>query len=408
MSSAEEPDPTERVLLAAGASSYDSAHYLPLREVPRALRDVVGALKEFGFATVAQPPGYYLDQPVARLRAALRAAAAAPVVVVYYTGHGHVLEGDTFYLVSKESQVTDLADSGLPARDLLIRFIRRSEDGEPRTDQPEVLVILDCCFSGTAGKMMLDDSLRMIGNQNVWVIASTGPAGYAQQGVFAEAFCNALRQPATGPSQRFVSLDGVVQAVNDACARAESGQKALLFPPGGSLAGIPSFFRNPLHRPGLAGLTVADQHWLSRVRGGPEDSTTGFYLSGMTGRLRAAEDLAAWMAGPELSGLAAVTGSPGTGKSALLSVPVLLAEPSWRAELLRAARCRFDHPKGGIPRLAPFPGNVDPCARPERRPGCRSHRRRAGPDGPHCRRAARRPGQHSAARPPRSPRRCGR
>ena len=41
--------------------------------------------------------------------------------------------------------------------------------------------------------------------------------------------------------------------------------------------------------------------------------------------MRAAEDLAAWMRGPDRDGLAVVTGSPGSGKSAMLALPVLLA-----------------------------------------------------------------------------------
>ena len=86
-------------------------------------------------------------------------------------------------------------------------------------------------------------------------------------------------------------------------------------------------------------MTVADQqHWLSRVRGGPRESTTGFYLAGQTGRIRAAEDLIGWMTGSGRGGLAVVTGSPGTGKSTLLALPVLLAQPDRRADLLAGAR----------------------------------------------------------------------
>ena len=183
---------------------------------------------------------------------------------------------------------------------------------------------------------MLSAALRGIGNPNTWVIASAGALEYAQQGLFAEAFCNALRRPATGPSQRFVSLDSIVQAVNDANV-GQAQQQARLFPPATGSTGIPPFFPNPSHQSGLAGLTVADQHWLSRVRGGPEESTTGFYLAGKTGRIRAAEHLAAWMNDPGSKGLAVVTGSPGTGKSALLALPVLLSEGSRREDLLRAA-----------------------------------------------------------------------
>ena len=141
--------------------------------------------------------------------------------------------------------------------------------------------------------------------------------------------------PSALPSD-FVSLDTIVQAVNDAHPGTPRRRPRLFTPAGGS-SGIPPFFANPAYRPGVAGLTVAEQHWLSRVRGGPEESTTGFYLTGRTGRLRAAEHLAAWMTDPGPEGLAVVTGSPGTGKSALLALPVLLTQRAWRADLLRGA-----------------------------------------------------------------------
>jgi hypothetical protein len=81
---------------------------------------------------------------------------------------------------------------------------------------------------------------------------------------------------------------------------------------------------------------VTEQHWLSRVQAGPLDTTSGSYLTGVTGRRFAADHLAAWITGPEPDRLAVVTGSPGTGKSALLSLPVLLSQPTRRRDLLRA------------------------------------------------------------------------
>src|SRR5205823_748554 len=50
-----------------------------------------------------------------------------------------------------------------------------------------------------------------------------------------------------------------------------------------------------------------------------------------------AQDLAEWMTDPGSKNLAVVTGSPGTGKSALLALPALLTEQSQRRDLLRAA-----------------------------------------------------------------------
>ena len=128
-----------------------------------------------------------------------------------------------------------------------------------------------------------------------------------------------------------------MQFINDSYS-GQGYQKAGFFPPATGSTGIPAFFPNPHYWPGLMGMTISDQqYWLSRVRGGPEESTIGFYLTGKTGRLRAAEDLAQWMNDPGPNRLAVVTGSPGTGKSALLALPVLLTEQYRRRELLSIA-----------------------------------------------------------------------
>jgi WD40 repeat protein len=338
MSSADGFGEVYRALLAAGTASYDFPDFPTLGKVPDALRIVVGALEEFGFRAVAEYPGYSLDPALADLRAAVRkAASAAPVVVVYYTGHGADLERGTYYLVSKESHPANLDESALAARDLLTLLTLRDNHGQPLAEQPTVLVILDCCYSSSAGMVMFEEALRGVGNPSTWVIASAGPLEYAQQGLFAKAFSDALKQPMAGSSQRFVSLEAIVQAINDAQADIAE-QQARVFPPGLGLTGIPPFFPNPYYQPGLAGMAVSDQqHWLSRVRSGPDESTVGFYLTGKTGRLRAARDLAEWLTHPEPKDLAVVTGSPGTGKSALLSLPVLLTEHEHRQGLLRTA-----------------------------------------------------------------------
>src|ERR1700733_2232826 len=96
MSSAKGSDSSERALLAIGTASYDYPDFPALDKVPDALRTVVGALNNLGFTTVVQPPGYNLDPTLPRLRVAVReAAAVAPVLIVYYTGHGADLERGT-------------------------------------------------------------------------------------------------------------------------------------------------------------------------------------------------------------------------------------------------------------------------------------------------------------------------
>src|SRR6266566_1738547 len=350
MSSVDRPAPMKRALLAAGTASYEHAwnQMKILDKVPLALRDMVAALTGLGFSAVTKPPGYNIDLTKHALSAAVKkAAAAAPVVVMYYTGHGADQDRGTYYLVTRKSRPRTLDTSALAARELLGLFTLRDDDGMMLLDQPTVLVILDCCYSGSAGMKMLKEALSGIGNPNTWVIASAGPLEYAQEGVFARAFREALVQQWVGPSQEFLSLDTMIQAVKDAIVReVKRGtlaglieQEPRLFPPATGVTGIMPFFPNPRYRLGLAGMTVDEQqHWPSRVRGGPDGSQAGFYLTGTTGRLLAAEHLAKWMTDPRDRGLAVVTGSPGTGKSALLALPALLANPTQREDLLRANR----------------------------------------------------------------------
>jgi len=335
--SADNPEVPTRALLAAGTGEYGYPGFNALSRVPESLRTVVETLTALGYSTLADAPGYSIDPDLGDLRAAVREAShTTPIVIFYYIGHGAHPELDTYYLLTRESMPGRLVESALSATDLPKLLTRRDHRGEVMADQPTVLLILDCCYAGRGGMEMLGEALRGIGNPNTWVIASAGDLQYAQQGLFAAAFSQALRQPTTGPSQRFLSLGAVVAAIN-AARPSGAEQKASVFSPATGFSEDPLFFLpNCTHQEGVAGLTISDQHWLSRVRGGPLESTTGFYLTGRTGRIRASEDLARWMTNAERGGLAFVTGSPGSGKSALLALPVFLSQASGRTDLLSA------------------------------------------------------------------------
>lgn len=121
--------------------------------------------------------------------------------------------------------------------------------------------------------------------------------------------------------------------VNDAVT-GRYDQIARYWPPSTGSTGVPPFFPNSTYRPDVAGLTVAEQHWLSKLRGAPHNSMTGYYITGRTGRITAVEHLARWITAPIPGGVAVVTGIPGSGKSALLALPVQLTQPQGRADLL--------------------------------------------------------------------------
>ena len=241
----------ERALLAVGTARYDSPDLDDLPEISRSLRRVVDTLTGLGYTNVTGSPGYSVDPEIRALRSSVRKASVeAPIVVIYYTGHAATIERDTYYLLTKKSRFNDLIKTALPVRDLLQLLTHRDDNGEVLADQPTVLVILDCAYAGSAGMLMIGEAIHGSGNPNTWVIASAGPLEYVQQGLFAEAFCKTVQQPQVGASQRFLSLESIVDAVND--AHGGKLQQARLFPPAGAITGIPPFFPNPFHHPGLS------------------------------------------------------------------------------------------------------------------------------------------------------------
>src|SRR4029453_18386830 len=122
-----------------------------------------------------------LDPSLQRLRHAVRSAASsAPVVVVYYSGHGIKPNLSPLYLITTGTRPGELEDEALEARQLLRLVVRRDPHDEVLTDdqEPEVLVILDCCFSGAGGSEALHDALQGMGNPKVWLLASASSLEY--------------------------------------------------------------------------------------------------------------------------------------------------------------------------------------------------------------------------------------
>jgi hypothetical protein len=336
-----------RMLLAAGTETYKHGDGFAvgledLHVVPEELQSIVSSLSELGYVTPRQSLPYLLDPKLQELRNAIRTAATtAPVIILYLTGHGLNRENSPFYILTSDSDEKRLEETALEPRQLLSLLLRR-EHGTPTPQQPQVLVILDCCFSGTGSLEMLWESLRAIGNPNVWVMASAGRE-WAAQGLFVQALTEVLKNADVGRSSQYIPLDLITGRVNAALTESPDGQQARVIPPRGETVGVPPFFPNSHYVPGVAGLTVEDQVWVSRLRGSPESgTTTGFYVSGSTGRVRAVEDMAAWMHRPTDRGLSVITGSPGSGKSTILALPTLLSDVSGKQALLQGA------PKGSL------------------------------------------------------------
>ncbi|MFD3722105.1 hypothetical protein [Streptomyces sp. NPDC058674] len=304
------------ILLALGTARYTS-DFKDLPNVPDGVRSVVDALHRLGVKTLEGSPNGHLDmarEPMCQLLQ--QAAESAENVIVYYAGHGVVPERRGFHIVLSKTRWHQL-ETALDASYLPQLFVRHADAG-----QPAVLVMLDCCFSAAGGKQVLDEALRGLGSDNVYVMTSSSVTDEAYEGVFPAALANALAQSyEIGSSSPWIPLDAVKRAINGVYP---SGKEVFLYHSARG-SGNPHFFPNPDYWAGSGGLTTAEQQ-LAKLRGVP-GATVGVYLTGVTGRLNAAQDLARWLkAQSPPHGLLAVTGPAGTGKSALLHLVGYLSD----------------------------------------------------------------------------------
>jgi len=188
-----------------------------------------------------------------------------------------------YYLLTAGTTPGLEGDTALKASDLLDLVLRKDAHGNvrPGGEQPQVLVILDCCFSGAGGAEALQESLQGMGNPKVWVLASASSVEYAQQGRFAEALQQVLLDPEAGALEPLLDINWVADKINKILRQA--GQEAGWFPPGGRSIGFTPFFPNPKYVP-----DEARQLWVSRLRGAPAASATAGFMS------PAARDACGW------------------------------------------------------------------------------------------------------------------
>ena len=326
----------ERVFYAMGVANYVEPKYnsteadanVVRQAVEESLTRVVALLGSIGYTSAVGEQGYLLDPDSARAVQFLRrASGAAETVIVYHIGHGEYVPPDGFYLCTKDFRLAHRPDTGMRARDLAPLLVDRDAGGEVASDQHPTLLILDCCFAGAGAKDIVRDMLDSEIHPQLWVWATAGAKQYAVAGRFAAALAQILSDPPVGPSSPTIPADTILTAIKEALAGAD--QEVHAFAPPTGYSAVPAFFPNPRHARGVAGLTVTQQRWaITPAVGSAAGASAGIYLSGQTGRRRAAHDIAAWMMDATRGHLAVITGRPGTGKSTMLALPVLLSGPS--------------------------------------------------------------------------------
>ncbi|HEX6354755.1 caspase family protein [Actinophytocola sp.] len=268
------------------------------------------------------------------------------LVAVYIGGHGEVLEstGD-HVLLTADTDPDDIEDA-LPTAELARKMLLG-------TRVRRVLLMLDTCYSGRGGNELTAAAVTSMttgwgddDGAGLVVITSAQPAEQAQAGAFPRLLRDAVHSlPTAGYNPDTLPLDSVVKAMNAHAAK--PGYQTVGFSVAGLAGEIPPFLPNPRHDPGMTEVDLAIQHaseWeiqaerrdiefrtrlLVRAMGGTSHTAQdGWWFAG---RHTALLDITAWLHHSTLTRpLLAVTGDPGSGKTAVLGLIATLTHPDRR------------------------------------------------------------------------------
>ncbi|MCX5364184.1 tetratricopeptide repeat protein [Streptomyces sp. NBC_00124] len=325
---------------------YESGQFRELAKATEQLNELCTLLEGYGYApTVVEDPSRgSLRGSVEGWRKGWEEGGAHGPAIVVWSGHG-VLDGDRdLRLVMHDTHDTEDEEQTYSAR-LLTNAALRS-----RADQ--VLMLIDICYSGAGVVESLQQALSawsvrsLPQGQATWlgVVASCRPQEEAQgRGVLLDALADVLRNgPRTqsyqhewSPRNWRVTGAAVLRAVLDQWPD-DQWQRPIVASVGMDLP----MFRNP---------HVADQgepalvEHLVRAASGAGREEKGWFF---TGRRRVLGEIVGWLAAGE-PGLFLVTGSAGSGKSAVLGRVATLSDPRHRADIVEhAALCEGDPDPG--------------------------------------------------------------
>ncbi|MGW6705349.1 hypothetical protein ACWGDE_10705 [Streptomyces sp. NPDC054956] len=351
--------------LVAGVGVFDEAEvseedandgYTGLDSLPSvgpAVREVASAFDRLGLF-VGGDPMTECDKAefLARWDRLRTHAAPGEALVVHFAGHGICSEGELFLGVSGADTREQMLDGTCVSVADLRKVAGRS--GHP------VLLVLDVCGAGQA---LVEQQLAELvarrpqdAARSVWFIGASA-AGQAAFGAgLSTALAQVLQQLADGdldlsPNVEFVPIETLAAVIDrrlvaiDASAGRPGRTVVRTTDPAATATEAP-FFRNPAYRTGAAGVVAGIDprlrefalsaapgldplHFATRAAGRPDLAEIAF--SGRASALKRIED---WLdASPAEQGpVLAVTGGPGSGKSALLGVTACLLHPDLESE----------------------------------------------------------------------------
>ncbi len=349
-------EPSRRRLLAAGNSRFAETGIADLQWVPEELAAISRLFGEMGFEVERQALDLDHTSLLERCTSLRYSSEAGDVQVVYFSSHGQ-RDRERFYLLTSNTNPADLDASAVAAEDLARRLIKDS-------NAAQVLIILDLCHA--EGHML--DIIRLAAklafsagdrDPEVVLIAAASSKQIANEMAFVKALetvMNNVKQGDErlgGKAQPYLQIGSLLGQVN-LCLKGQRAHHSFL-----KLAGECKVFPNPNYIPQLSpGLDLETQaaylrhlqastfqeHWIPKARS-VESGGGGWYF---TGRERALRELVVWLNQAHTDGGArVVTGSAGSGKSALLARLVTLSDPRWRQQVLGPGRLQL--PEGTLP-----------------------------------------------------------
>ncbi|MEU9851392.1 AAA family ATPase [Streptomyces sp. NPDC047985] len=284
---------------------------------------------------------------------ALAEADDDDALVLYITGHGVAGRSHRHYLLLPDSDSEHLLGTAFPTSEVIAAVLDSAA--------AHVLVLVDSCFSGTLqaelNTLLLDLPAWRRNVTGTAVVTSGHFEDRPKVGEFCELLALALdyvKDESSGYAAELLSFaewEEVLQRVGD---RRPELIAAQWIRPSSRRREASACLPNPAYRPAehlvapaLRQLAVParplEEYWLSRASGRPREKDTGWYFRGRAEPMRA---LAGFLTGPPA--VMAVTGSAGSGKSALLAQIVTLTDPGFRTDA-RFAEAVANLPDGVLP-----------------------------------------------------------
>ncbi|WP_332759616.1 caspase family protein [Streptomyces sp. MT206] len=328
----ETPEEIRGTALGVVVEHYQSGRFRQLTGATEQMRELCELLEERGYGTtvVEDPECSAVNKPLGDWARKWRATGGHGPAVVLWSGHG-VLDDRELRLIVRDT-VDPEFDGEVHSANLLASTASLS-------GADQVLLLIDTCHAGAGVVPSLEKALGRLSQRNLppgrwaWfgVIASCRPQEKAEAGgVLLDAFARVLREGPRTDEYRHewsrrngqVSGNTVIQAVL-AEWPSEVGHRPL-----DAMTGRDRLmFANPLRAAATEPELV--EHLVQAARGAAPDDEGWFF----SGRRRVLGEITEWLEARR-PGLFLVTGSAGSGKSAVLGRIATLSDPAHRADVL--------------------------------------------------------------------------